>query len=280
MGLLERSRCDQTMSYLLHEVAKGNRMALDGKVAVVTGAARGIGRGIALRLATNGADIAINDREENDNTASLVREIEALGRRAMVCPCDVSDPTAVGEMFDQIVATFGHVDIAVANAAFSIRNPVVESRWQDVLRTLEVTQFGVFHTCQQAAQHMVARGRGGKIVIISSVHAELAVPRSAAYNMAKAAITHLGATMAGELAAHRINVNVILPGWVDTPGERTWNTEEQIREAGKRLPWGRLGTPDDIGGVVAFLVGPDADYITGSTLRVDGGYTQGMLAGE
>ena len=174
-------------------------MALDGKVAVVTGAARGIGRGIALRLATHGADIAINDREENDDTVSLVREIEGLGRRAIVCPCDVSDPTAVGAMFGHIIATFGHVDIAVANAAFSIRNPVVESRWQDVLRTLEVTQFGVFHTCQQAAQHMVARGRGGKIVIISSVHAELAVPRSAAYNMAKAAVTHLGATMAANL---------------------------------------------------------------------------------
>ena len=108
-------------------------------------------------------------------------------------------------------------------------------------------------------------GRGGKIEIISSVHAELAVPRSAAYNMAKAAMTHLGATMAGELAAHRINVNVILPGWIDTP-ENAPGTQEEMREA-VSVPWGRLGTPDDIGGVVAFLVGPDADYITGSTLR-------------
>ena len=251
-------------------------MTLEGKVALVTGAARGIGRGIVLRLAAEGADVVINDLHENDDTAAVVREVEALGRRAIVCAADVSDRFAVAAMFERAVATFGHIDIVVANAAFSIREAVLDAAWDGIIRTLEVTQFGVFHTCQHGAQQMVAQGRGGKIVIISSVHAELAVPQSAAYNMAKAAVTHLGATMAAELAAHRINVNVILPGWIDTPGERTWSTEEEIQSGGKLIPWGRLGTPEDIGGVVAFLVGSDADYITGSTLRVDGGYMHGL----
>lgn len=251
-------------------------MALDGKVALVTGAGRGIGRGIVLRLAAEGADIVINDREQNADTAEVAREVEARGRRALVCEADVSDRTAVAAMFQRAVAAFGHIDIVVANAAFSIRKAVVDADWDGVMRTLEVTQFGVFHTCQHGAQQMVAQGGGGKIVIISSVHAELPVPQSAAYNMAKAAVTHLGGTMAAELAQHHINVNIILPGWIDTPGERTWSTEDEIREGGKKLPWGRLGTPEDIGGVVAFLVGPDADYITGSTLRVDGGYVLGV----
>jgi glucose 1-dehydrogenase len=246
-------------------------MTLAGKVALVTGAARGI----ALRLAAEGADVVVNDRAENDNTAEVARLVEARGRRALVLVADVSDREAVAAMYRRAVDVFGHVDIVVANAAFSVRQPILQARWEDIMRTLEVTQFGVFHTCQGGAQQMVAQGGGGKIVIISSVHAELAVPNSAAYNMAKAAVTHFGATLAAELTAHRINVNVVLPGWIDTPGERTWSTEEELREGGKRLPWGRLGTPEDIGGVVAFLVGPDADYVTGATLRVDGGYVHG-----
>jgi glucose 1-dehydrogenase len=115
----------------------------------------------------------------------------------------------------------------------------------------------------------------GKIVIISSVLAEVAFPESAPYNMAKAAINHLAQTMAVELAAHRVNVNVIMPGWIDTPGERVFYSEQQIQESGALLPWGRIGTPEDIGKAVAFLASDDADYITGSILRVDGCY---MLA--
>jgi glucose 1-dehydrogenase len=99
---------------------------------------------------------------------------------------------------------------------------------------------------------------------------------SAAYNMAKAAINHLGRTMAIELAPYRINVNMVNPGWIDTPGERKFSSEEQLRKAGERIPWGRLGTPEDIGKVVAFLASDEADYITGATLRVDGGFLLGL----
>ena len=116
---------------------------------------------------------------------------------------------------------------------------------------------------------------GGKIVIISSIVEEISCSNSAAYNMSKAAVNRLGRTMATELALYRINVNVINPGWIDTPGERQFATEEEIQAGGRRLPWGRLGTPADIGKAVAFLVSEDADYITGAMLRVDGGLTLG-----
>lgn len=248
----------------------------DGKVALVTGASLGIGRGIVLRLAAEGADVVINYRSHPREAAQVAEQIAHQGRHALVQQADIADRAAVEQMFKAAVAEFGHVDIVVANAATSIREAVVDADWEHVRRTIEVSQFGVFHTCQFAAQQMVRQGNGGKIVIISSVHAEIAVPQSAAYNMSKAAINHLAATMAAELAPHHINVNVVNPGWIDTPGERQFASEEELRQAGSRIPWGRLGTPDDMAGVVAFLVSEDADYVTGATLRADGGFKLGL----
>lgn len=256
---------------------------VEGKVALVTGAARGIGQGIALCLAEEGADVVVNDlppgssEHTGQETAAAIAQ---LGRRALVQYADVSDRDQVAAMFDASVAHFGHIDIVVANAAQSVRELTVEAQWPHVLRTLEVVQFGVFHTCQMAAQQMVAQvdqGQpGGKIIIIGSLLAEIPMPTSAAYNMGKAAINHLGRTMAAELTRYRINVNVINPGWIDTPGERKFATEEEIQAGASQLPWGRLGTPRDIGRAAVFLASDDADYITGSTLRVDGGFALGL----
>jgi len=242
------------------------------KVALVTGASRGIGRGTALCLAAEGADIVVTYRSHPEEAREVADAIEALGRRAWLCQADVADRDAVAALLAGAVEHFGRIDIAVANAAQSIRELVIEAQWEHVLRTIQVSQFGVFHTCQMAAQQMVKQGRGGKIVIISSVLEEIAVPTSAAYNMAKAAINHLGRTMATELAPHHINVNMIDPGWIDTPGERAFATEEEIRAGAQRILWGRLGTAEDIGKAVAFLASDEADYVTGSTLRVDGGF--------
>lgn len=250
----------------------------EGKVALVTGAARGIGRGVALCLAEEGADIVVNDLppSEGSGARGTVAEVEALGRRALAYDADISDRDQVAALFAAGLAQFGRIDVVVANAAFSIRQPVIEAQWEHVLRTLEVTQFGVYHTCQAAAQQMVKQGGGGKIVIIGSILGEIPFPSSAAYNMAKAAINHLARTLAAELTAHRINVNVVNPGYIDTPGERKFATEEQIAQAARSLPWGRLGTPHDIGRAVAFLASDDADYITGTALVVDGGYKLAM----
>jgi glucose 1-dehydrogenase len=124
---------------------------------------------------------------------------------------------------------------------------------------------------------MVRQGDGGKIVIIGSVHYDMAPANSAAYNMAKAAVNHLARTLSVELAPHRINVNVINPGWIDTPGERNFASEAELQRSGRRIPWGRLGKPEDIAKAVAFLCSDDAEYITGATLRVDGGFVPGLV---
>lgn len=254
---------------------------LEDKVALITGSARGIGRGIALCLAEEGAHIVVNDlapasRPGTVDASATAAEITALGRRALAHYADISDREAVAGLFAAAIEHFGRVDIVVANAALSIRQPVIEASWEGVLRTLEVTQFGVFHTCQAAAQHMAGRGGPGKIIIIGSILAELPMPTSAAYNMAKAAVNHLGRTLAAELTSYRVNVNIINPGYIDTPGERAFASEEQIQRAGAAIPWGRMGTPRDIGRAAAFLASEDADYITGTVLQVEGGYRLGL----
>ena len=248
----------------------------EGKTALITGAAQGIGRGIALCLAQEGANVVINDRANVEAANEVVATIKAMGQETIFWQADVSDREAVAAMFAGVVEQFGRIDVVVSNAAMSVREPIIEAKWENVLSTLEVTQFGVFHVCQIAAQQMVKqepnpRSRG-KIVIISSVQGEVAAEGAAAYNMAKAAINHFAQTLAVEVVEQRINVNIITPGWIDTPGERLHYTEEEIQECGLLLPWGRLGLPEDIGKAVAFLASDDADYITGSTLRVDGGY--------
>jgi glucose 1-dehydrogenase len=257
---------------------------LEGKVALITGASLGIGRGIALGMAQAGADVVINYRSHLEDAQEVARQVQDMGRRALVCQADVADRAAMEGMFASVVAQWGGVDIAVANAGMSIRRLVVEAEWADVLRTLEVNQFGTFHTCQLAAQQMVRQfnaGRvGGKILIISSVLQEIAPPTSAAYNMAKAAINHLGRTLSLELARYQINVNMINPGWIDTPGERAFVDDATIRASGKRIPWGRLGTSEDIAHAAVYLCSAEADYVTGATLRVDGGYVLGLRLPE
>lgn len=144
-------------------------------------------------------------------------EPEAPGYQA-----GVSEPTQVQSMVEAIVKRFGRLDIGVANAAYSVRQAIVDLKWGAVQQVIAVTQFGVFHTCQLADRRMVEQETGGKVVIISSIQAELPAARSAAYNMAKAAINHFAATAANELARHHINGNVINPRWIDTPGERAF----------------------------------------------------------
>ncbi len=256
----------------------------EGKTALITGASQGIGEGIAISLAEEGANIVVNYRSNLEEAQETAKQVEALGQKALICQADVSDRAALERMFAEAIEVFGRIDIVVANAAYSVRESVVEAQWENVLKTIEVSQFGVFHTCQLAAQHMVAQelvGKTrGKIVIISSILAELAPAMNAGYNMSKAAINHLGSTMAAELAKEKINVNIINPGWIDTPGERRYNSEEDILSGAKRIPWKRLGIPEDIGKAVAYLASDDADYVTGATLRVDGGFLLGLALAE
>lgn len=249
---------------------------LTGKVAFITGANSGIGRGVALCMADEGADIAVVDIQPTSQCEEVVQEISARGQRARAWRADVSERAQLAEAVKSVVKHFGRLDIAVADPAFNYREAVVEAKWELVQRSLAVTQLGVFHTCQLVARQMVHQRQGGKIIIVSSIHAKFPFARSAIYNMAKAGINQFAATLANELARDHVNVNIIEPGWIDTPGERKTRRDEDLRQGAQRIPWGRLGTPRDIGLCAVFLASEDADYITGACVRIDGGYTLGL----
>ena len=245
---------------------------LTGKVGVITGGSRGIGAAVAIELARHGADIAFCDISPPAEAEDTLRQIQELGRRALFFQANAGDRAAVERMMTETVDRLGSIDILVNNAAKSIRKPFLDLEPADVEQVWNVILWGTFHCSQLAARHMVAKGQGGNIVMISSVHAYRPFPNSTAYNGAKAGVNHMAATWAAELAQHRIRVNVIEPGWIDTPGERRFFGDDQIRQEGQKLPLHRLGTPEEIARAVRFLVSDDGSYITGTVLRVDGGY--------
>ena len=246
-------------------------MNLSGKAALVTGAARGIGRGCAIELARAGADVVVNDLTRSPEAEATVAEIRALGPRAELVDGDVFERPSCEAVARRAIQALGRLDILVSNPAYSRRGDFLDYDPNVFEKVLKGTLFGGFHMSQLVARHMVARGGGGKIVFVSSVHARIPFARSVAYNAAKIGLTHMARTIAAELLPHRINVNVIEPGWIDTPGEHATFGSEAIAAAAPALPWGRLGTPADIGRAAAFLCSEDADYVTGTELVVDGG---------
>ena len=246
-------------------------MELAGKTALVTGASRGIGKAIAIGLASAGCNVAINFRSHEEEAQAVAEEIVRLGRRARLAQADVADQAAVEAMIDAAADEFGGLDILVTNSAYSDREPFHTADMRGFRRTVDVTMWGAYYALRGAARRMVEQGRGGSVVIISSPHAYVPVPRAMAYNMSKAAIDQMAKTAAIELIEHRIRVNVLHPGWIDTPGERKFTPEPQIQAAAAKLPWKRMGRPDEISRGVVFLCDPRSDYITGSSLAIDGG---------
>jgi glucose 1-dehydrogenase len=247
-------------------------MMLEGLSALVTGSARGIGRGCALELARAGADIAINDRQPSPETDSILAEIQALGRRAVLIAGDAFERSSCEDIVRRAVEAFGKLDILISNPAYSRRGAFLDYDPETFEKTIQGTLIGGFHMSQLVARQMVQAGRGGKIVFISSVHSRIPYAGSVAYNAAKSGLNHMASTIAAELVSHRINVNVIEPGWIDTPGEHATFGDDAIQKAAGTLPWGRLGTPADIGRAAVFLCSTNADYITGTSLLVDGGF--------
>ena len=230
-------------------------MGINKRVAVVTGGSRGIGLAAVKELLASGWAVVNADIEE--------------GGEGQFVRTDVSDRASVESLFGGL----DRVDALVNNAACSIRAPFLETLVEDVERVWAVILWGTFHCTQVAARRMVEQGSGGSIVVVSSVHAERAYANSTAYNGAKAGVNHMARTWALELAPHRIRVQCVEPGWTDTPGDRSYFTEEQIREQGAKLPWGRLAQPAEIGRAIGYLVSEQASYVTGSMLKVDGGLT-------
>ncbi|MGC1272262.1 MAG: SDR family oxidoreductase [Planctomycetaceae bacterium] len=246
-------------------------ISLKGKNALVTGSSKGIGRGCALAIAKGGGNVAINHRsslEEAEEAADLVRQ---AGGKAIIVQADVSEKDAVDEAVRKTVEAFGSLDLFVSNAVYSDRQPFLDADLDGFRKTIDVSMWGAFYGVRAAGRQMREQGHGGSIVVISSPHAEIPFPTAMAYNMAKAAIDHMARTAATELYKYKIRVNVMHPGWIDTPGERKFFDEEQLAAGAASLPWKRLGTIEEIGKAVAFVLSDSADYMTGSTVTMDGG---------
>jgi glucose 1-dehydrogenase len=246
-------------------------MKLAGKVALVTGASAGIGKASALALAQQGADVAINYLTLPEGAEEVAGQIRALGRKAILCQVDVSDQAAVEAMVGRVVAELGKLDIFVSVAVYSDREPFHTADMAGFHRTIDVSMWGAFYGLRASVNQMIKQGGGGSAVMVSSPHAILAFPSCMAYNMAKAALDQMARTAAVELFKHRIRVNIVYPGWTDTPGERKFFSDETLARSAKQLPWERLARPDEIARGVVFLADPESDYITGTTLSIDGG---------
>ena len=248
-------------------------VALDGKAALITGAGSGIGRGTAVRLAREGANVCVADIDEAgaEETASSVRE---FGRDSIAVRANVASKAQVQDAADRCVKELGGIDIAVANAGIGRPGGILDmdlKAWQD---QLDINLTGVFLTVQAAAQRMVKQGRGGRIVCISSLAAINAGPMMWGYSATKAGVQIMVRGWAQELGPYGITVNAIGPGVIDTPLAHGLAGDEggPIRKAlEQRTPVGRSGRPADIAGLIAFLVGPDAEFMTGSYLLMDGG---------
>ncbi|MCA9062396.1 MAG: SDR family oxidoreductase [Planctomycetaceae bacterium] len=242
-----------------------------GKSAVVTGSSKGIGRAVALELARGGANVVVNCSSSKAQAEQVAEEIRAIGRKALVVACDVSDISQVENMIEQAVAEFGRLDIFVSNAVYSDRELLIDANLDGFRRTIDVSMWGALFGVRTAARQMVKQGDGGAITVVSSPHALIPFPTAMAYNMAKAAIDHMARTAAIELIRHNIRVNIFHPGWIDTPGERKFFTEEQLDEGARSLPMGRMGTSEEMARGVCFTLSQEAAYMTGSTLTMDGG---------
>ena len=244
-------------------------MQLEGKVALVTGASRGIGRSIALLLASRGADIAINYAGNTEAAEKTKAEVEALGRKAILVKTDVADADACVAMIDEVVKAFGKIDILVNNAGITrdgLLMRMKEADWDAVLLTNLKSVFN----CTKAAIKYMMKARSGRIVNISSVVGAMGNAGQANYAAAKAGILGFTKATAKEVAARGITVNAVAPGFITT--DMTAVLPEKVVEGLKAgIPMGRLGDPEDIAKAVAFLVSDEAAYITGQTLHVNGG---------
>jgi glucose 1-dehydrogenase len=244
---------------------------LKGRVAVVTGASLGIGRATAIALGQAGADVVVNYRSHREQAEEVVAAVQQSGARAVAVQADVADQRAVENLVEQAVRQFGRLDIAVSNAAYSDRERFFEADMTGFKRTVDVTMWGAFYLMRAATQQMIRQENGGSIVLVSSPHAFIPAPRAMAYNMSKAAIEHMAKTAAIEAAEYRIRINIIQPGWTDTPGERKFASEDTLQTAGAKIPLGRLGNPEEMARGILFLCDPRNEYVTGASLLIDGG---------
>ena len=249
---------------------------------MVTGAARerGIGRGIAQCLAEEGCDVAVNDVAAEAEAVELVDALRGLGRRALFVQADVTDRGAVDAMVERIEGDLGPLDIVCSNAGIADWRPLLDVTEESFDRVVSVNLGGAFNVCQSAARAMLARGKGGRIVVTSSVHVQMPFADMSVYGATKAGLKGMVETMAIELAPRGITVNHIGPGWVRSyinDASPALQTDEDVRTTLTLIPAGRPAEPREIGRAVVYLCSGDGDYVTGGFLRVDGGFVVGKF---
>lgn len=242
--------------------------ALAGKVAIVTGASRGIGRAIALKLANNGASVVVNYAGNTTKAQEVVAEIDKLGVESLAVQADVSKVADIQRLFEQTIERFGRLDILVNNAGINIYKPIIEVTEADFDKLFAINVKGTYFACQQAALHM---SEGGRIINFSSSTTAMMLPTYSAYVGTKGAVEQITRVVAKELGAKGIAVNVISPGPTDTELFREGKTEEQINRLAQMAAFGKLGDVQEIADVVAFLASNEARWITGQNIRVNGG---------
>ncbi|MBD2436009.1 SDR family oxidoreductase [Nostoc sp. FACHB-110] len=242
--------------------------ALTGKVAIVTGASRGIGRAIALTLASKGASVVVNYAGNATKAQEVVAEIENLGVQAISLQADVSNISDIQHLFQKTIAHFGKVDILVNNAGTIVYKPITEITEADFDKIFAVNVKGTYFACQQAAQHLAT---GGRIINFSSSTTAMMLPTYSAYAATKGAVEQLTRVLAKELGNKEITVNAISPGPTDTELFREGKSQEQINRLAQMSAFNKLGDVQDIADVVAFLASDEARWITGQNIRVNGG---------
>jgi NAD(P)-dependent dehydrogenase (short-subunit alcohol dehydrogenase family) len=243
-------------------------MRLQGKTALITGAQQGIGRAIAVALARDGADVAVNFLDDEPAAAGVAGEVRTLGRRALLVQGDVARPSEVEAMVARVVKELGPPDVVVNNAGVFPRVAFLDMTEREWDHVLDVNLKGSFLAAQAGARAMVAAGRAGAIVNISS-SAVRGDPRGVHYSASKAGVVGLTRAMALALAPHRIRVNAIAPGTTDTAQPRYGNTEEQLAARVRDTPFGRMAQPDEIARVAVFLATEEAAWISGEVIHVN-----------
>ena len=246
---------------------------LNGRVALVTGAARGLGRAISLALANAGSDVALGLRDANAG-GDVADEITAMSRSALPVQMDVTSLHQIRGAVDEVVARFGRLDILVNNAGLGPENPAEDVREQDFDLTVDVNVKGTFFASQAAGRVMIQQNFG-RIINIGSQAGLVALPGESIYCMTKAAVSHLTKCLAVEWGPHNITVNAVAPTWIATPGTEEALRDPQFRaEVVERIAGlHRIGEPMDVAGAVVFLASPAASLITGDTILIDGGWT-------
>ena len=244
------------------------------RVALVTGAAQGLGAAIAMRLARDGYDVAVTELSEAP-LGAVIERLQALGARAVPVVLDVCSQPSVEAAFAKALEAFGRLDVLVNNAGVTQRRfavDVTRAEWQSVV---DVNLTGTFFMSQQFAKHCIAAKREGSIVSLASTHGVVALAERATYGITKGAIIHMTRFLAYEWATHGIRVNAVAPGTIETPSRAAYFAENPgSREAMlKRVPVGKFGTEDDVAAAVSYLAGADSAFVTGQTLLVDGGLT-------